>query len=50
MPRPNTLVVAGSPHHIIKRWNNRQAIFFKDANHQGRSAGAARRAPRGSAV
>jgi len=32
MPRPNHLVVAGYPHQIIQRGNNRQAIFFEDAD------------------
>jgi putative transposase len=32
MPRPNRLVVAGYPHHIIQRGNNRQAIFFEDSD------------------
>jgi putative transposase len=32
MPRPNRLVVAGYAHHIIQRGNNRQAIFFEDAD------------------
>ena len=31
-PRPNRLVVAGCPHHIIQRGNSRQAIFFDDAD------------------
>jgi putative transposase len=32
MPRPTRLVVAGHAHHIIHRGNNRQAIFFEDAD------------------
>jgi putative transposase len=32
MPRPSRLVVAGQAHHIIQRGNNRQAIFFEDAD------------------
>jgi putative transposase len=32
MPRPNRLVAAGYPHHVIRRGNNRQAIFFEDAD------------------
>ncbi len=32
MPRRSRLVVAGQAHHIIQRGNNRQAIFFEDAD------------------
>jgi len=32
MPRPHRLVAAGYPHHIIQRGNNRQAIFFEEAD------------------
>jgi putative transposase len=32
MPRPNRLTVAGYPHHVIQRGNNRQAIFFEDTD------------------
>ena len=32
MPRPHRLVAAGYPHHIIQRGNNRQAVFFEDAD------------------
>ena len=32
MPRSPRLTLAGQAHHIIKRGNNRQAIFFTDAD------------------
>lgn len=32
MPRPARLALAGQAHHIIQRGNNRQAIFFHDAD------------------
>lgn len=32
MPRPNRLTLAGCAHHIIQRGNNRQAVFFDDAD------------------
>jgi putative transposase len=32
MPRASRLVLAGQAHHIIQRGNNRQAIFFEDAD------------------
>jgi putative transposase len=32
MPRPEPSRCAGYPHHIIQRGNNRQAIFFEDAD------------------
>ena len=32
MPRLTRLVLAGQAHHIIQRGNNRQAIFFTDAD------------------
>jgi putative transposase len=32
MPRPSRLILAGQAHHIIQRGNNRQVIFFEDAD------------------
>jgi putative transposase len=32
MPRASRLVLAGQAHHVIQRGNNRQAIFFDDAD------------------
>ncbi len=32
MPRPARLLLAGQAHHIIQRGNNRQAIFFTNAD------------------
>jgi len=32
MPRRPRLALAGHPHHLIQRGNNRQAIFFEDAD------------------
>ncbi len=32
MPRRSRLILAGEAHHIIQRGNNRQVIFFEDAD------------------
>jgi hypothetical protein len=32
VPRPNRLALAGCAHRIIQRRNNRQAVFFADAD------------------
>ena len=32
MPRQPRLTLAGQAHHVIQRGNNRQAIFFSDAD------------------
>ena len=32
MPRPARMTVVGEAHHIIQRGNNRQVIFFDDAD------------------
>ncbi len=32
MPRAPRLILAGQAHHIIQRGNNRQVIFFEDAD------------------
>ena len=34
MPRQPRLTLAGQVHHVIQRGNNRQAIFFSDADRQ----------------
>jgi putative transposase len=32
MPRPSRLILAGQAHHVVQRGNNRQAVFFEDAD------------------
>ncbi len=32
MPRAARLILAGQAHHIVQRGNNRQMIFFEDAD------------------
>ena len=33
MPRPPRFILAGAPHHVIRRGNNRQEVFFDADDH-----------------
>ena len=34
MPRQRRVVLAGRPHHITQRGNNRRDVFFEDSDHE----------------
>jgi len=34
MPRTARIVIPGCPHHVTQRGNNRQPVFFTDADHE----------------